>query len=187
MACSRPNDSPQFVSVRGAHEKRHERTSSEADVLRISSSPRLLRSINILLGRSEGSLGVQVGTATAAISSQGEARADSTKMAEVSGAVSEDLDLSPSSTSLNSAVPLITMRLHPGDVKFLLDSAPSEDVRGAWQSGNAWSTGQRRLLLIENEPPFSTVSWAVGNFATNLVYEDGRKWWLKHGGLHEEV
>lgn len=90
-------------------------------------------------------------------------------------------------TSTQSSLPLITLRLHHLNVKFLLDSAPSAEARTAWQSGRAWGKGLRRLLPIENGPPGIVHHSSFGDFATDAVYGDGRKWWLKQGGLDGEV
>lgn len=153
--------------------------------------PSLLQGVNVLIGRTETTVDPAADAAVTVGSAQGEAGVD--EMTEAVPTVTRDCSDPEVSDHVDtphaSSLPLITLRLHLDNVKFLLDSAPSAEARSAWQSGEAWCKGLCRLLhVVENDPPPVIMNNSkFDDFVTDAVYEDGRKWWMKHGGLYEEA
>lgn len=83
----------------------------------------------------------------------------------------------------DSSLPLYELKLHPNDVKSLLDSAPSQAVRAAWQSGKALSRDEHcRILLVESA---AAEGWWEEPSCTSVgeLYAEGREWWNRCAGL----
>lgn len=82
------------------------------------------------------------------------------------------------------SLPLYELKLHPDDVKSLLDGAPSPEAREAWREGRALSREDHcRLLLVESEAAAEGRWEGVACTSSAELYAEGREWWETHAGL----
>lgn len=75
---------------------------------------------------------------------------------------------------------LIIANLHPKDVLKVLAAAPSPAVADAWHDGTKVTTGQRRLILRENEASRKLTRHildASSGCEWDEAYEAGKAWW----------
>lgn len=83
-----------------------------------------------------------------------------------------------------TSLPLYELKLHPDDVKSLLDGAPSPEAREAWKGGRALNREDHcRLLLVESEAARAGRWEGVACTSSAELYAEGREWWETHAGL----
>lgn len=128
--------------------------------------------IDLLVGRIE--------TASAAGSAVPEGMASS-EMDQDNVKNNDKASSSSSSSSPAHPVPLIELKLHSTDLSALLATAPSADVKLAWQTGTLLEGQARRLLLVESKAPAHGRWWRSVAYGGLCV--ESREWWDEQGGI----
>lgn len=91
---------------------------------------------------------------------------------------------SPESSPEEGTAPLYEIRIHPTDLKSLLEKAPTPEIRAAWTNGQVVDAKDHcRLLLVESAAAAKGAWRGVSCTSSEELFKEGTEWWERCAGI----